>query len=112
MRELSAEENLLISGSGFLNSDPGDGGQATAASILANWQPNYVLRYDGLGGTYIDTGNQCLPFTSANSGNQSLWSQVSTWIQQNCSVNATIGISWTGGVSGGPIVVDCKIVGH
>jgi hypothetical protein len=94
MKELTAEENLLISG-GWLASDSGN--RPDPFQIPSQWPDSWVVRYD-VGGSWIDTGTQCVPLNTAGMGYSGpfqsalnwLSSQAESYVRNNCSVSATI----------------------
>jgi hypothetical protein len=97
MKELTAEENLLISG-GWLASDAGNRTN-DPFSIANGWQPGWVVRFDE-GGSWLDTGSQCVPLnptrTQSDGWSQGFYDAImivrdASWnyIRENCSVNAT-----------------------
>ncbi len=90
MRDLNAEENLLISG-GFLASDPGGDGTSTTSS---NWVPGSIVRYNQFG-VWLDTGTTCVFLRDYNAQGPSAFTTLGNWVQDlanRCSISGfTVG---------------------
>jgi hypothetical protein len=115
MRGLSIEEELLITGGGFLASDPGGGPNGGSTYNATAWNPNWIIRYQN-GHAWVEDPivGACINITLQPVLTQTIfeqaWGQLNNWLQQNgCAVNVSVGVT-TNGLTGG-VELECKIVG-